>query len=327
MPVDVIVHWKGSEEKLMEDILINLFIKKIKAGMPLFISIVGKSSSGKSAFSILIQDIMYRANNLDYIDYVEQTILIKPDQYSKKVKEMLDKKNKHMKKAFTLQTDEAKFLINSESWGSFRNKAIRTITATSRAIKPIIFIIIAQLMRDIDKATRLSLDYYFEISRSPGVSPRVIPYVLYEDTTDIEKVKIKKRRLQAVIVYPNGTRKKVLPVFRPKMPRKELYGKYNSFEVTSKQEEIFKLLDELDRDIEKLSGDYSAKVKEFAAHLIANPVELEKLGQFKRGKWKVSKETMKKYNYTSNQIKLVEELIQKKFNEKNKESMEVFNIG
>lgn len=327
MAVDVIVRWKGSEEELMNDILTNLFIKKLKAGMPIFISIVGKSSSGKSAFSILIQDIMYKARELDYLDYVEETILIKPSQYSNKVKQMLNMKDKKMKKAFTLQTDEAKFLINSESWGSFRNKAIRTITATSRAIKPILFIVIAQLMRDIDKATRLSLDYYFEITRSPGVSPKVIPYVLYEDTTDVEKVKIKKRRLTAVIIYPDGSQRKVLPIFRPKMPRKELYEKYQSFEVKSKEEEIFALLDELDKDIEKLSGDYSAKVKEFAQHLIDNPTELEKLGEFKRGKWKVNKSTMQKYNYTQNQFKMVEELVAKKFEKKEADELEVFNIG
>lgn len=331
MPVDVVVHWNNDEHQFMVDVLNHLFIRRIKAGIPVFIAIVGRSSSGKSAFSILMQDILYKVRGLDYMDYVEDTILIQPSQYSKKVKEILDKKNKKMKKAFTLQTDEAKFLINSESWASFRNKAIRTITATSRAIKPLLFLVIAQLMRDIDKPTRMSLDYYFEIKRVPGQPPKVTPYVLYEDTDDIEKVKVKKRRLQVVVVYPNGARRKVLPIFRPRMPRPELYGKYNAFEVKAKQEEIFKLLDDLDKDIEKLSGDYSAKVKEFAQHLIDNPAELEKLGEFKRGKWRMTKDSMTKYNYTRNQFQMIEEIIHKKFSEdttqKEKRYKEALKIG
>lgn len=312
MPVDIRVQEQATEEALFVVIIIQLFLKKIKAGMPIFIALVGKSSSGKSFFGMLIQDILYRAIGEDYVTHLKRSMLLKPDKIVPQVKEILDGKIDNSKKTFTLQTDEAKFIIGSQHWNSFRNKAIRTITATSRSIKPMIFIVVAQLMRDIDKSTRLSLDYYFEIKRSPQGRPTIVPFVLYEDTSDLEKVKVKKRRLRIGIQHKNGSVSEVLPVFRPEMPRKEVIDAYKSFEVGTKKEEIFKLLDELDKDAKKISGDYESEIKDFANYLLENPAELEKLGRYKNGKWVVSKDTQIKYNYTANQFKQIEKFISEK---------------
>jgi len=191
------------EDEIFTRVIEHLFLKKIKSGMPAFIALVGKSSSGKSALGLFIQDIFYDLLNKDYSTFLQDTILLKPNEYTSKIRNILEgnKKYKHIK---SIQTDEAKFVINSEGWMTFRNKAIRTITATSRAVKPMLFIIVAQLMRDIDKPTRLGLDYYFEIKRTPGTRPKVIPYILYEDTSDLEKVKIKKRRLKVGVINSKG---------------------------------------------------------------------------------------------------------------------------
>lgn len=304
---DIIIK-ANNEQEMFVRVIENLFLKRIRAGMPVFIALVGKSSSGKSAFGLLMQDIFYDLLGKDYSKFLLDTMLIKPDQYTSKIRKLLDgdKKFKHIK---SLQTDEAKFILNSEAWMSFRSKAIRTITATSRAIKPMLFIIVAQLMRDIDKPTRLSLDYYFEVKRSPGSRPKIIPYVLYEDTSDPEKAKIRKRRLKVGVINSKGQRSEILPIFRPVMPRKKVWDVYKKDEVAAKKEEIFKLLDDLDKDIAKMSGTYSKKIEEFANYLIENPVELEKIGKINRGKFKIGADAKTKYNYTSSQMKQVEQLI------------------
>jgi hypothetical protein len=182
-------------------------------------------------------------------------------------------------------------------------------------------------MRDIDKPTRLGLDYYFEIKRSPGTRPKVVPYVLYEDTTDPEKAKIKKRRLKVGVINSKGQRSEILPIFRPVMPRDKVWSVYKNIEVASKKEEIFKLLDDLDKDIEKMSGDYSVKIKNFAQYLIDNPVELEKIGKVSRGKFKIGKDAKIKYNYTNSQMREVEKIITDKMEKLEEKEKEMLNNG
>lgn len=309
-PIHLHVRIKRRED-MLEGVIEAMFLSKIRSGMPVFLALIGKSSSGKSAFGILMQDVMYKLLGKDYSKFVNDTILITPKEYTTKIRKVItkDKKTKHLK---SLQTDEAKFILNSEGWMSFRNKAIRTITATSRAVKPVVFIIIAQLMRDIDKPTRLSLDYYFEVHRTPGKRPRVTPYILFEDKNDPEKPRIRKMRLCVKVYYPNGKCEIKRPIFRPVMPRKEVWDAYKSQEVDSKQQEIFNLLDELDKDLVKMSGQKSEKVKKFAEYLINNPLELEKMGKVSRGKFKIGKDARTKYNYSVNEMKQIEKLISEK---------------
>jgi len=323
--IDFNVQWQGNEEDTTKEILKHLISNPLKAGLPMTIGLVGKSRAGKSVFALHIQDIIYEDRKLDFLDLVEDCVLIKPNDYSTKARNILKGSTPRHKKIVSLQMDEAKFLINSDDWQKLKNKAIRTIAATSATIKPMAFFIVAQMLGDIDSKTRKTIDILFMITRSPGQKPKVIPYTFYEKINDIDRVRVAPRRIKGIITYPNGKTIHYTPTLRPSLPRKEILEKYQSFEQKDKASEIYALLDEIEDESNKLAGKDQEKIKEFAEHLVANPDELSKLGTWSKNtkKWSFDKDAKKRYNYGNKEFKLIEELIHDKFTEQRKKDLEV----
>lgn len=316
MTTDFAVKWQGTEEETTEKIIDNLIPKRLRAGMPVIIIIVGKSSSGKSAFGLLIQDIIYKNYGIDFATIVDKCVLIKPDDWVSKTEQIFFSDDPTWKQIRTLQMDEAKFLINSDDWQKQKNKAIRGITATSRTIKPLVFIIVAQLLKDVDAKTRETVDIIFEIKRSPGKKPVVVPKVLYEKRYDINKISIKPRRVQGIIEYDNGHYELVNSlVLRPRMPRKEVWNTYKSFEVPDKSHEIKQLFASLRDTQDKLTGESSKKIHEFSDWLSKNPEELHRFGKWNRknSSWTFDpKGEISKYNYSREDKIKIENLVLKK---------------
>ena len=314
---DFQVKWQGNVEDTTEEIFRHLLLKPLNAGMPITIALIGKSRVGKSVFGLALQDIVYKADGVDFLNILEHVVLIKPIHYASKVKSILKGDSLETKQARTLQMDEAKFLINSDEWQSLRSKTIRTVAATSATIKPILFIIVAQMLGDIDSKTRRTIDYLFTIKRSPGQKPKVVPYLFYEKIDDLDRVKIKPRRITGLVEYPNGKFVSYTPTFRPALPRQELLDKYHSFEAPDKKEEIFTLLDDIEKEANKLSGQDKIKLKEFAEYLVKNPDKLHEAGILnKKGVWKFSKNASGIYNYSSKEFKDIEEFVEKSFEDK-----------
>jgi len=314
---DFQVKWQGDAISTANEIIKHLIVNPLRSGMPITVALVGKSRVGKSVFAILIQDIIYKEYGDDFLDILEHVVLIKPVDYAAKVKSILKGDTPIHKRCRTLQMDEAKFLINSDDWQSLRNKTIRTVAATSATIKPIAFFIIAQMLGDIDSKTRRTIDYLFTITRSPGQKPKVVPYTFYEKIDDLDRVKIKPRRLTGLVEYPNGKFVQYTPTFRPALPRQELLDKYHSFEAPDKRDEIFTLLDDIEKEANTLSGKDKLKLKEFAEYLVKNPDKLQEAGMLnKKGVWKFSKDALGRYNYSSKEFKDIEFFVEKSFEEK-----------
>lgn len=313
--IDFSVKWQGNEENTTKEIFKHLISKPLKSGLPMTIALVGKSRAGKSVLALHIQDIIYEDRNMDFLNLVEHCVLIKPNDYSIKARNILKGSTKLHKKIVSLQMDEAKFLINSDDWQKLKNKAIRTIAATSATIKPMAFFLVAQMLGDIDSKTRKTIDILFKITRSPGEKPKVVPYTFYEKINDIDRVRVAPRRVKGLINYPNGKSIMVTPTFRPTLPRKEILEKYKSFEQKDKASEIFALLDEIEDESNKLAGKEQEKIKNFAEHLVSNPNELAKIGKWSKRskKWVFDKDVKKRYNYGNKDFKLIEQLVQEKF--------------
>lgn len=309
---DFQVKWQGNVEDTTKEIFRHLLVNPLRSGMPITVATIGKSRAGKSVFDLLLQDIVYKDYGDNFIDIIDKVVLIKPTDYASKVRAILKEETPIHRRCRTLQMDEAKFLINSDDWQKLKNKAIRTIAATSATIKPMIFFVVAQMLGDIDSKTRRTIDYLFIVKRSPGKRPRVIPYVFYEKINDLDKVKIVPRRMFGLVEYPNGKMVQYTPTFRPALPSKELLDKYHSFEVKDKTEEIFSLLDDIQKEANELSGFGRIKLKEFAQHLVNNPDELAELGSWAKtsGKWRFNKDAMGRYNYDNKQFKDVEGFVQ-----------------
>jgi hypothetical protein len=305
-----------NDEDNTENIIYSLVGKPLKAGMPMTIGIIGHSRAGKSLFGLKIQDVIYKKKGLDFANYVEECVLIKPVHYAKKTKAILEGKGIH-KDICSLQMDEAKFLIDSGDWNTIKNKAIRTIAATSASIKPILFIVVAQHLSDMDAKTRKSLDLLFTVQRSYGQRPIIKGQTFYEKIYDIDRISVKPRSIRGIVHEPiKNTASQVFPIFRPTLPRKEVLDKYLSFEQSDKKDEIFELLDNIEKEAEKLSGKNTDKLKQLAEHLVNNPDELANMGDFTKSKgWRISKDAKQRYNYGSKEFKQIEEFVKEKLKE------------
>ncbi len=102
MRIDLIIKNYTNESQIYDGI-INKWINTIKAGIPIIIGVVGKSSHGKSAFIIHTQQKIYENLGLNYLDFVEHNILIKPTDYAPKTREIFQ--NPKLKNCVTIQMD------------------------------------------------------------------------------------------------------------------------------------------------------------------------------------------------------------------------------
>lgn len=319
--VDVVIkNFSGDETEIFYRTIETLWVKKVKIGMPVIIGVVGKSGSGKSSFVLSTQEAMYKKIGIAFENYVQACTLIKPTDYAPKVEALLY--DKQFKDIFTVQMDEAKFLVAADEWQQFKNKATRTITATCRAIKPMIFFIIAQKRSDIEARTRQTLDYYVEIIRTPGQKPAAKIYEVYEDKRKFNAPEFRTRGIIVSVQNTVSETTSFFPTFRFSMPSDEVWKKYKEYEMPSKDFELHDLLEKMQIDLNKLTGETDKKAKNFVEFLLKNKGELEKFGKFKNKLWSMDKKTFSSLGYSKKEISQIELLFNESYKnfEKNKET-------
>jgi hypothetical protein len=317
----MIKNYTGNEKDILKAIVDRLWLQRIRAGIPVMVGVVGKSSSGKSVFTIGTQEEIYKGLGLqDIVSFVEPCMLIKPSDYAPKVDALLF--SKECKDFFTVQLDEAKFLIATDDWQQFKNKATRTITATCRAIKPMIFFLLAQRRSDIEARTRQALDYYVEVVRKPGEKPYAMVFEVYEDKRKFNDPDFKTRPITVCLQYKDGRVETIVPRIHFSMPSTEVWDKYKSIEMPTKSSEIKSLLEQMQKEETKLRGETDIKIKKFVEHLMLNPAELEKIGSLTKRGWKVKKDDIARMGYTSKEIIEIEDLVTKSYSKfESKESV------
>jgi hypothetical protein len=307
MPIDLIIrNYTGNETQILDDIIDKLWVAKLRAGIPVIVGVVAKSAHGKSAFVMYCQQKIYEKLGLNYAAYVEHNVLIRPRDYAPKVRAIF--KDEKLKKVCTIQMDEAKFLLNSDSWQSFKNRATRTITSTCRTIKPMIFFILAQRRKDIDPKTRDTLDYYVEIIRHSEGTPIVEIFEVYEGGK-FSAPEIDRRPISIKIENRQGESETIMPKIHPSMPNKDIWDKYKAMEEPAKYGEIMNILDELDKDALKLTKETSETVKKYVTFLKENPVELEKVWKTTKRGGKLNKDVVERMGYGSQDLKKIQDML------------------
>lgn len=309
-----IKNYSGKEEEILDYLIEHHWIKRIKAGIPIIVAVVGKSAHGKSAFVVSLQEKILKIFGLNPVEVIPRTVLISPQDYAKKGRDFFY--NPELKKACCLQIDEAKYLLNSDNWQSRRNQAIRKIIATCRTLKPTILFILAQRRKDIDPKTRDTLDYFIKVERYPNERPHIDIKEVYETESNFEKPEIKTKPMLVHLENKLGESQTLIPVFNPAMPSEEVWAAYKAIEEPAKSEEILKIFDELEKIAEAEAGGQSAKIKEFVEFLKSNPLELAKMGKFTRGKWRLDSKMIKRIGYGSAQVREIEKSL--------RESLSVF---
>jgi hypothetical protein len=284
---DFVVPHSNDPKEIGVKICEQIFVKRVIHKKPTVILCTGDSGEGKSYTAIKILEIVNNYFGVNTLDHMEDQIIYTPLEYSKKMNAILHDKDK--KKLKCLVMDEARELVSSHLWYSFVNQAISDVNALHRTIKPLVFVVVVQFIKDVDPATRRTIQYYMNCQR-----PLNMKYVnvwinrLWKDERDIDSPKIKKRTLRGYLYKGDPTVKGVeysrfFPtVMRVTLPQKEVYKRYEKINLERKSEILKRKLDSLLSLIEKEIGTESTKVKEVVNYFVAHP-ELQDLIERRTG--------------------------------------------
>ena len=271
--IDFVVPYNADQRVMGTDICKQLFVNRILKKKPTVILCTGDSGEGKSYTGLKILEIVNNYFGVNTLDHLEDCIIYTPLEYSKKMSAMLHAPE--LKDCRCMILDEARELVSSHLWYSFVNQAIADVNALHRTIKPLVFVVIVQFVKDIDPATRRTIQYYLSCLR-PLNAPHVNVFIsrLWRDERDIENPKIRRRNVRGYYWTgpPNDietgqfTPGKKMVKFIPTMltvtlPQKEVYREYEKINLERKSEILKRKLEGLLFQIEKEMGFKSSKVE------------------------------------------------------------------
>lgn len=302
-----------SQQDLMAKILYSIIINRLKHKKPVVMFISGDSGEGKSLTALRIQELLLKALGLDIKDYLEVMNVFTPLEYSQKLDQLLY--NKELKKVPFLCMHEARNIVKAKEWQSFLNQAIADVNAMSRAIKPLCFIVISQFIRDINTDIRYTLNYYCDAFRPLGSRVQLSISKMWKDTRDLEKPKLRKRRLKG-FVQLKGSHKKI--VFSPRhfemgKPDKEIVKLFEKLDFESKGKIIRRKMDKLLKEMGEDMGEETKKTDTMAEWYMKNQESLLLIGKRSRGKWKLKPEVKIMHGLTDSELKDFQQSLNEKF--------------
>ena len=297
-----LVKYDGDIIKTTKRIIHALIVNRIKKHKPCVICIVGKSGEGKSNVGLFISDATYELEGIDFVDYVQPTVIMSATEFGAKTRDIL--RSPELKKAFIIMIDEAKATVNSQDWATAVNRTIAMVNSLSRAIKPMAIIIVAQSLKDIDRATRETIDYYIKVTRDDDGGHAKI-YEFWVDDRDLDRPKTKKRIVSGMIENEKGN---IQPYQLNKITfgkvRKDVWNKYNGIMYEAKDKLIEAEFENLDRYMQdKYSNKEIERVVKIAEYLQESPEQINEYGTYKYGKWKLNKEFKTHFNLSDLQVK------------------------
>lgn len=316
---DFAVEWQGDTRTTTDEIFCHLLLNRIKANMPCVILVSGRSGRGKSSAVLNVAETLFAAQNLTFADHVINCVIFNPFEYAEKVKAILTKPE--LKKVNVIIIDEARAVVGSDQWHSFVNQTIAHINATSRSIKPLIVFIVTQSIRDIDPNTRYTLDFHWECMRYWNSPVFVKPFTFWEDLRDIDRPKLRRRKVQGLI-NKNGENIKVFFKWQSALPSKEVIEIYEQQMKSAKldfiEKKIAALIDKLNKERDKFGFDRVAEVVSYFTSP-DHSMELRNMAKVVRGKWRVDSEFGRRFNFSDEQVKEFEKRITAFGKEQNEE--------
>lgn len=285
-------------EELTKRIIYSILIKRLKAKKPAVVFIGGDSGEGKSYSAIRLIEIMLEIQGLDPLKYFNAINVYTPLQYPKKLDKLLF--DEELKKVNILCMHEAREVVKAKMWQSFLTQAVSDVNAMSRSIKRLCFIIISQFIRDITNDIRYTLNFYMIVRRPKGKKARLYINVMWKDDRDLEKPKLRKRKLSGYIVSPDGKYRRFVPQYLElSKPRKELIDIFEAEDYKAKAGIIRKKLDTLLQSMKDELGVASEKVDNMVEWYSKDLDNLHVIGKRWRGKWKVKPEVVKIHKLTT----------------------------
>ena len=327
---------KDTPEDLTKRILYSLFIKRIKAKKPVVAFIGADSGEGKSYSALRLMELLLEMQDIDFREVLDDVNVFTPIEYPTKLnnilfpaeaekyykdklsKEELEKKLKTLKKINVICMHEAREIVKAKNWHTFLNQAISDVNAMSRSIKRLCFFVISQFIRDISSDIRYTLNYYITIHRPQGRKARLSISILWKDDSDLERPRLKKRKIRGYLVDNNGRYRlyqpKYLELTKPDKDIREAFKK-RDFESKAMiiRSKIEKLISELKIELQIGSGKVNAMVDWY----IKNQENLNLIGKRIRGKWRVKPEVKVMHELTDSESKNFETKLNEKMQKLN----------
>ncbi len=301
---------KDSKEDIAKRILYSIIVKKVKAKLPRVIFISGDSGTGKSLSGALkLMQILMEVQGVELTpELVDAMNVYTPLQYPQKLQKLLF--NKEYKKANVFSVHEARDVVRAKNWQNFLTQAIADVNAQSRSIKPLVFIIVSQFIRDITSDVRYTINLYIRAKRPVGKKTRLYIDVMWKDDRDPDKPRLKKRKLFGELIYPNGRRKTFIPSYIDvSLPPKWLVEQFEKDDYAAKYSIIQRKMKKLVDDMTLEAGEDSQKINAIAEYYLTHTEQLPNIGRQVRGQWKLKPHVRDMHELDRTEAKFVENKI------------------
>ena len=306
---------KEEPEELSKKIIYSIFVKRLKAHKPCIIFMGGDSGEGKSLSANKLVQLFLEVQGIDLKDCFDIVNVYTPLQYPQKLDKLL--MDKEYKKVNAIIVHEAREVVKAKNWHSFINTAISDVNAMSRSIKRMLTIICSQFIRDISTDIRYTLNYYCTVRRPKNKRARLYINVMWKDDRDLEKPKLRKRKLSGYIVDENGRYRRYVPQYLElKLLDRELK---NRFEAADRAAKVHIIRDKMNRLIDHMKEDagvQSDKVSGMIDYYVEKPDMLANIGRRFRGKWKLKPAAVSMHQLTKFEAQTFEEALNKRMKDK-----------
>lgn len=299
-------------EDLTKRVLYSLIIRRIKARKPVVMFLSGDSGEGKSFSALRLQELLLEMQGgLSLNDYLNHINVYTPLQYPKKIDALLF--DKDLKKINILCVHEARELIKAKKWHTFLSQAISDVNAMSRSVKRLCFIIISQFIRDITTDVRYTLNYYVKVSRPIGKRARLYISIMWKDDRDLEKPKLRRRRLRGYIIDNKGRQRIYEPEYLElSKPDKDVITEFEKQDFEAKAKIIRHKVDKLIQEMSVELEVENRKVDAMLTWYIDNKEHLNTIAKRYKGKWKLKPEVKIMHDLTDIEAKEFQDKLNQK---------------
>ena len=302
---------KDSAEDVTKRILYSLYVSRLKNKKPVVTFVGGDSGEGKSWSVLKFMEILAEIQGYDLKDCVNDVNVYIPIEYPEKLDSLLF--DKELKKVNMIAIHEARSVIKAKNWHSFVNQAISDVNALSRSVKRLHFFIISQFIKDIDSSIRYTLTYYITVKRPKNKRPRLSISKMWKDDRDLEKPKLRKRKISGYLVYPDGKYRKYSPKYLElSKPSQEIIDIFEKNDTEAKAEIIRSKMVKLQNEMKAEVGEESKKIDKMVEYYTENTDRLLGLGKRYKNGFRISKEIQNIHDLS----KFETEMFQKKINNK-----------
>lgn len=302
---------KDSWDDVTKRIFYSLFIKRHKAKKPTITFIGADSGEGKSMTYVKMAQMLLSIQGLNIRDFMDDINIYSPVEYPKKIEALLF--DERLKKVNMVGIHEARDLINAKDYQNYLARTIADINAQSRSVKRLMIFIVSQFIRDITTDVRYTLTYYCKIHRPLGRKARLRIFKLWKDDRDLEKPKLRKKRIMGYLIMPDGSYRRYCPTYiEVSLPPKDIVEQFEKADTAAKSSILRRKIDKLVKEIESDLDLDNEKLDKMVSFYTTNQDSLKLIGRRGKRGFKLNSEFKKMHDLTKQEQKDFKELLDKK---------------